>query len=381
MKFDVIVLGGGIIGASVADELSRRGQKVLLVERLQIGAEASTAAAGILAAQMDLPNPGPLFDLCQASRRMYPRWIEYLRQRSGGRVGYSVDGVVRVATTGREESILEQQVRWQKKAGLRVERWSRRDVQRQEPVLEGKFRKAYYFPTEAQVDAVSLLQALRTACMRAGVTLQEQTQVQKLLVESQGIKGVMTDKGEFHANAVVNCMGAWSHLDGKFPVHLPVQPAKGQMLAFMAPKRLFKHIVVSDKAYGVQRKDGRVLVGATVEFGGYEKGVTLEGMQNLFNGIRSLTKDAMNDCHFLDCWSGLRPHLPDELPVIGGCGIEGLFMATGHYRHGILLAPITAKLIAESFLSKPAIDLTPFSADRFSKGAPAPTRKRFLRPI
>ncbi len=376
--FDAIVLGGGIIGAALADELGRRGQKVLLIERLQLGAEASTAAAGILSAQMDIRHPGPLSDLCRASRKMYPRWIEYLKQRSGGPVGYSVDGVVYVATTGREEAALDQQVKWQKKEGLRIERWSRNEVQRQEPALEGKFKKAYYFPTEAQVDTPVLMRALRTACVRSGVTLQEQTQVNKLIIENQVVKGVETDKGEFHSKVVVNCLGSWAHLEGQFPVHLPIQPAKGQMVSFMAPKRLFKHIVVSDKVYAVQRKDGRVLVGATVEFEGYEKGVTVEGLQALLSGLRYITKDALKDCTFLEAWSGLRPHTPDGLPILGSCGIEGLYMAAGHFKHGILLAPITAKVLAESILSKSSIDLTPFSADRFSKPAKSAARKRFL---
>ena len=362
---DVIILGGGIIGCALAEELGRRGQHVVLVERGAIGAESSSAAAGILSAQMDLPEPGPLFDFCQEARRMYPRWVTHLEQRSGLSVGYHVDGILYLAMTGREEKAIERRARWQRKLGLRVDRWSRKDVQRHEPSVDGKVKRGFHFPTEAQVDNVVLMQALASACRIAGVELRERTTVRRMIMHSQTVQGIETEQGAVHAPVVVNCLGSWGALGGQFPIPVPVEPARGQMLAFDGPHRLFRHVVMGERAYVVQRRDGRLLVGSTIEHAGFEKALTLEGMHNILCGMRHMSS-AINRCTFREAWSGLRPYTQDTLPIIGSTQVEGLYVATGHFRHGILLAPITAKVVAELILnSRPAFNLNPFSPNRF----------------
>ena len=366
-RCDVIVLGGGIIGCALAEELARHGQRVLLVERGRIGMEASSAAAGILSAHMDLPTPGPLFELCQVSRRMYPRWVEHLERRSGISVGYHVDGILYLAMTGREEQAMERQVRWQTKLGLVVERWSRKDVRRREPSVDGSMKRGFFFPNEAQVDNVRLMHALSGACRHADVELREQTAVRRLLIREQAVHGVETDRGAFEASIIVNCLGSWAAMAGAFPVPLPVEPARGQMLAFRAPKRLVHHAVMSQRAYMVQRRDGRLLVGSTIEFTGFEKALTLDGMHAILSGLRQMSS-ALNQCTFLEAWAGFRPCAKDQLPILGKTSIDGLYVATGHFRHGILLAPITAKVMTELILKRghPSIDLSPFSPQRFS---------------
>ncbi len=274
-RANVIILGGGIIGCALAEELARRGQRVTVIERGAIGAEASSAAAGILSAQMDLSEPGPFFELCQAARTMYPRWIEHLERRSGVSVGYAVDGILYLAMNGHEEHAMERRARWQRKLRLRVDRWSPKEVRRYEPSIDGRIKRGFHFPTEAQVDNVRLMQALDAACRKAGVELHEQTSVRQLLFRGQVIRGVETDHGEIVAPVVVNCLGSWASMGGKFPIKLPVDPARGQMLAFRGPKRLFRHAVMSERAYVVQRRDGRLLVGSTVELAGFEKVLTL----------------------------------------------------------------------------------------------------------
>ena len=362
---DTIILGGGIIGCALAEELARHGQRVVVVERGAIGAEASSAAAGILSAQMDLPEPDAFFELCQAARRMYPRWIEHLQRRSGILVGYYVDGVLYLAMTGREEKVMERRMRWQVKRGLRVDRWSRKEVQRHEPSVDGKPKRGFHFPTEAQVDNVLLMRALTEACRKANVDLREHTSVRRILVRGHTVRGVETDQGALEASVVVNCLGSWASMGGAFPVDVPVEPARGQMLAFRGPPRLFRHAVMSERAYVVQRRDGRLLVGSTVELGKSEKLLTLEGMHGILCGLRHMSS-AINHCTFIEAWAGLRPHTKDKLPILGNTSIGGLYVATGHFRHGILLAPITAQLMAELILrGRASFDLAPFSPSRF----------------
>lgn len=366
MRRDVIVLGGGIIGTSLAEELARHGTRVTLIERDAIGREASSAAAGILSAQYDLPRPGPLFSLCQAARRMYPRWVEHLERRSGLSVGYHVDGILYLAMSGREESAMKHQARWQRKLGLRLEEWSPKEVRRHEPSVDGKIKRGFHFPTEAQVDNVRLMHALAIACRKAGVEVQEKTSVRRLLVRGGTVRGVETDRGASEAHIVVNCLGSWASMGGAFPVPVPVEPARGQMLAFQGPKRLVRHAVMSDRAYVVQRRDGRLLVGSTVELVGFEKALTLDGMHGILCGLRHMSR-ALSHGTFLEAWAGFRPLAKDRLPILGKTSVEGLYVATGHFRHGILLAPITAALMAELILrGRSSVDLSPFSPSRFT---------------
>ena len=364
---DVLILGGGIIGCALAEELARHGQRVMVIERGRIGEEASSAAAGILSAQSDLTAPDAFFELCQASRKMYPRWIAHLERRSGVSVGYHVEGLLYLAMTSQEEKAMERRAKWQRKRGLRVERWSRKEIQRHEPRVDGRIRCGFHFPTEAQVDNVLLMRSLALACRTSDVTLLERAAVRRLLMRGQAIRGVETDQGPIEAPIVVNCLGSWASMGGRFPVPLPIEPARGQMLAFRGPRGVFHRPIMSERAYVVQRRDGRLLVGSTVEFAGFEKALTLEGLHGILCGLRHLSS-ALDDCTFLEAWAGFRPCSTDRLPILGNTPIDGLHVATGHFRHGILLAPITARLMTELVLDdRPALDLRPFSPARFSQ--------------
>lgn len=363
---DIAVLGGGIIGCAVAEELARRGRRVVVIERQQIGAEASSAAAGIISAQTDLREPGPFFDLCQAARQMYPRWIEHLQRRSGLSLGYHVDGLLYLTASGREEQALDRQARWQARAGVRVERWSRKEVRRREPSVDGRIRSGFYFPTEAQVDNVQLMRALAKACAKADVELLERTTARRLLARGGAVEGVDTDRGNLLAPVVVSCLGAWAGARHLGLEALPIEPVRGQMMAFRAPARLFRHIVWAESgSYVVQRRDNRLIVGSTLEWAGFDKSLTLDGMHQILSGLRQISS-ALRACTFLEAWSGLRPCVKDRLPVIGETPLSGFYLATGHFRHGILLAPITATLLAERILrGRSSLDLSPFALERF----------------
>ena len=368
-SYDAILLGGGIIGAALADELARRGQRVAIVERGTIGSEASTAAAGILAAQVDVPEPGPFFDFCQAARRMYPRWVEQLERRSGLKVGFHVDGILQLMLTAGEERVMKRQAKWQRAYGVRIDQWSPKEVRRREPVVSGKIRSGFRFPAEAQVDNVLLMEALAAACPASGVTIKERTVAQRIVRRDGDVRGIETDHGVLDAPVVVNCLGSWANLTGASPMRLPVEPIRGQMLAFLGPKGMVRHAVMSSAAYVVQRRDGRLVVGSTLERAGFEKTLTLGGMSAILGGLRRICSSAFDQCTLIDCWSGLRPLTgTDQLPIMGQWSDEGLYLATGHFRHGILLAPLTAQVMAELILhGRSGIDLQPFSPRRLAR--------------
>jgi len=366
-RYDVIVLGGGIIGAATAEELARKGKRVCLIERGTVGCESSKAAAGILAAQMDLEAPGPLFELCQASRRMYGRWVRHLERQSGLSVDYHEDGILYLALTARGEREMDARQRWQLRRGLKVERCSPREVRRREPNALGTVEAGFFFPTEAQLDNVKLMEALAVACRNSGVAVLERTTVRKLLIRRTRVVGVRTNRQTLRAPIVVNCLGSWASEGGPPSLKPPVVPAKGQILAFDAPKRLLRHILMSEVGYGVQRRTGELIVGSTVEFVGFDRHVTLEGMHHILSGFRRMVKpEALNRTIFRSSWAGLRPCGKDRLPILGATPIEGLYVATGHFRHGILLAPITARLLTELILTgRSSLDLSPFVLARF----------------
>jgi glycine oxidase len=365
-RYDVIVLGGGIIGCAIAEELAQLDQRVVVMERGTIGAEASSAAAGILSAQMDLVRPGPFFDLCQSARRLYPHWVRRLEQNSGLSVGLHQDGILYLALTEREERMMTARAAWQRQRRLTVQRWSPAEVRRHEPSVDGRLRCGFYFPTEAQIDNVQLMEALSKACRRAGVTLMEETRVRRLRLQRRIVQGVETDRGSVRAPVVINCLGSWASLIEPPPIKLPVVPARGQMLAFTGPKGLFRSAVMSEQAYVVQRRDGRLIGGSTVEFVGFQKCLTLAGIHAILSGLRRMTS-VLDRCTFVDAWAGLRPCSKDQLPLIGKTSIDGLYLATGHFRHGILLAPLTATLIADLLLNgQTPFALSAFALERFS---------------
>lgn len=365
VRADAAVLGGGIIGCALAEELARAGQRVVLLERGRIGAEASSAAAGILAAQEDLVQPGPLFELCQAARRLYPAWVTRVERSSGIDVAWAVNGVLYLAVTAAQSSAMERQARWQRGCGLPIERWSVSDVRRREPAIDGRLHAGFFFPREAQLDNARLMDALAIACRRAGVDVREQTAVHRVRVTARTVRGVVTDHGTITAPVVVNCLGSWAAMGGAFPVSVPVEPARGQIVVFRGPKRLLRHAIMSDQGYAVQRRDGRILLGSTVERAGFEKALTLEGIHKITCGLRGLSS-ALSRCTFVEAWAGLRPLTPDRLPILGPTPISGLYVATGHFRHGILLAPITARVMADLILrGRSPMDFSPFRLSRF----------------
>ena len=347
-KADAVILGGGIIGTSLADALARRNLRVVVIERGKIGAESSSAAAGILSAQMDVPKPGRFFDLCQLSRRMYPSWVARLEHLTGQPTGFKRSGVLYLAASEAQEKRMRKRASWQSRLGLKVEHWSMRQIRRHEPAVDGRFRCGFHFPLEGEVDNVLLMRALAISCLKSGVVLKEETTAQRLVIRKNTVAGVETSHGHWDSPVVVNTTGSWAGIS-PFPVRLPIEPARGQIVSFAGPKRLFRRPIMSDGAYIVQRQDGQLLLGSTIERVGFDKSLTVRGMHDILCGARKISS-RLDNCAFIDSWAGLRPYSRTGYPILGPTEIHGVFVAAGHFRHGILLAPVTASLMAQLIL-------------------------------
>jgi glycine oxidase len=362
----VLIIGGGIMGSSIAIDLARAGVQVTVLERSIPGAEASTAAAGMLAPQLEGSQPGAFLDLCLLSRAMYPKWVEQLTAETRVEVDYAASGALQVAFTEADFHGLEATVAWQKASQLRAELLSSAELRTLEPALGPDAVGAAHFPDDHQVDPKKLMRALLVAATGAGVAFR--SGYVRGVVEKHGqATGVDLDGEVLEADAVVLAAGSWSglvagaHLDTRV-----VKPARGQMLEFQLRAPRSRHIFKGAKGYVVPRADGRVICGSTMELVGYDKNVTGAGLASILAGATRLMP-ALADAPVTATWAGLRPWTEDALPILGEGPLERLFLATGHFRNGILLAPVTARLTGQVVRGeKPSLDPRPFRFNRFS---------------
>ena len=367
---DVVVVGGGVIGLAIARALCLRGMKdVMLIERASLGSEASHAAAGMLAPQAEAHRADAFFELACASRDLYPSFARELREETGTDIELERTGTLYLAFTEKDEAEIEHRYDWQQRAGLTVKRLSAEEVSRLEPCVSQEVRGALRFPLDVQVENRRLVAALSTSVEKYGVRLLTQTHVKSLTIEGGRIRGVETSRGNVHAPVVVVAMGAWTSFlassDKASPL-VSIEPVRGQMLCFETNPRLAHHVIYSPRGYIVPRLDGRLLAGSTTELAGFEKRVTGAGLHAITSQALEIAP-AVANLPLVDSWAGLRPRAEDERPVMGACAeVHGLFYATGHYRNGILLAPLTGELLAEQIMTGSASPLLDaFSPDRF----------------
>jgi glycine oxidase len=346
--WDVIIVGGGIIGLSLSIALRKRGAKVLMVERGEPGREASHAAAGMLS-DCALETPAALQPLAQASARMYPEFVHEVQDESGIHVDLREQGTLLFLSA--------------EHAGCRceAEEIPAARVAELEPALADAKRPAFYL-RERSVDPRALLAAALKAAKHREVDISSGTAVTGLLRSDGKAAGVTTDRTTYYAPVVVNCAGAWA---GQISEHrFPIRPAKGQMLCVVGGPRL-THVLRTPAVYLVPRSDGRVLIGATVEDAGYDKRTDADTIQRMHRAAVALVP-TLERARLLEAWAGLRPGTPDDLPILGATSTPGYFVAAGHFRDGILLAPVTAHVMAQIVTGvKPELDLTPFSPARF----------------
>jgi glycine oxidase len=346
--WDVIIVGGGIIGLSLSIELRKRGATVLVVERREPGREASHAAAGMLA---DSPGetPAVLQPLATASAAMYPEFVRELQDESGIEADLRGQGTVCLAEAGNNLTDA---------CSLPA------PLAELEPALAHGGRTAIYLK-ERSVDPRALTSAALKAARHCGVDISSGTAVNSVIPSDGKAVGVQTAKTSYSAPVVVNCGGAWA---GQLSPHaFPTRPVKGQMLAVAAtPRGLLRHVVRAPEVYLVPRSDGRILIGATIEEAGFDKRTDPDTIQRMLQAAIALVP-ALNQARVLEAWAGLRPGTPDNLPILGATRTPGYFVAAGHFRDGILLAPVTARLMAQIVSGAQAeYDVSPFSPGRFA---------------
>ncbi|HEY3104070.1 MAG TPA: glycine oxidase ThiO [Pyrinomonadaceae bacterium] len=348
---DVIIVGGGVIGLSIARELRLRGvDDVVLLEKCELGKEASWAAGGILAPQIEADCADGFFQLARASRDMYPALAAALRSETNIDVELNQTGTLYVGFTEEDEQPMRRRYEWQRREGLRVEWLTGDEACKLEPNLSSDVQCALRFPDDWQVNNRKLVEAFVASNEKLGVRLMTNCEVTSILVDGQEVTGVQSSAGSIYARTAILAAGAWtSHIGTSEPSFRPVEiePVRGQMLCFKTQQQFARHVIYSSRGYLVPRRGGRILAGSTSERVGFEKRVTDEGM----NSIKSMAfkiAPTLESFPIIDSWAGFRPRAKDDLPVLGASEeIERLFYATGHYRNGILLAPITAEVIAD----------------------------------
>ena len=350
--WDVIIVGGGIIGLSLSIALRKRGARVLVVERGEPGRESSYAAAGMLV-DCAAETPEALQPLAIASARMYPEFVHELQDESGIDVDLRDDGTILLPPP---EHVYE-------RPGFVTSSFLPAPLSELEPGLADSQQTAIHLK-ERSVDPRALASAAIKAARHREVDVASGTEVSGVLLSSNRVTGVKTEKTSYAAPVVVNCAGAWAGQWG--PMKIPTRPVKGQMLSVVGVARGPRHVIRAPEVYLVPRSDGRILIGATVEEAGFDKRTDATTIQRLHDlGIQLFP--ALKEGRMLEAWAGLRPGSPDNLPILGATEIDGYFVATGHFRDGILLSPITA-LVMSQLITRQQLDhdISAFSPARFA---------------
>lgn len=369
MNSDVLIIGGGVIGLSIARELYKKGVKhITLLEKGLIGQESSWAAAGMLGPQAEANEGGAFFDMMLESRDIYPAFAAELLDETGVDIELDRAGTLYLRFTEDDSSELRKRYEWQKKAGLTVEYLSSEEARKAEPFVS-TVREALLFPNDWQVENRKLLDALRRYAKINGIEIRESTKVERLVVDGGKVTGAETTGEAFSADKTVLATGAWTSLIklGIAESPIKIKPVRGQIIAFRAAERMFQRVIYSRRGYIVPRADGRILAGSTSENVGFDKSVT-ESAATQLREIAFEIAPGISSLLVADQWAGLRPCAADRLPILGEiAGLDRLFIATAHYRNGILLAPLTARIAAARLVSGTNFKyLADFGPDRFS---------------
>lgn len=373
MTNDVLIIGGGVIGLAIAVELKLRGATVTVLSR-DFQTAASQAAAGMLAPQAEEIPAGPMRDLCLRSRSLYPDWSRKLEGLTGLTTGYWPCGILAPVYEN-------QSCPGSNEDGVAY--WLERDaINLYQPGLSSEVIGGWWYPEDSQVDNRALVRALWTAADSLGVDLRDGITVQAIQQQQRQVIGIQTSAGVIRAEHYILAAGAWSN--ELLPI--PVSPKKGQMLSVRVPEGNYgvlnlQRVLFAPDIYIVPRRDGRILIGATSEEVGFTPYNTPAGIQVLLERATRLYPQ-LQQYPVQEFWWGFRPATPDELPILGSSPCQNLTLATGHYRNGILLAPVTAQLIADFVLEQLDPLLTHFNYSRFyNRHFPSPKMQTLDRPL
>lgn len=374
-SLDVAIAGAGLIGSAVALELAQAGLSVGVFDSQEPGKEASWASAGILSPAPESPAMIPLVPLGKASMALYPGFVENVEEISGMRTGFRSKGTLNgiLATHAREE--LNTTVALHRGLGLAAEPLSGAEARELEPALSEEIAAGVLRPEEASVDNRALTAAVQEAARRSGAQILPGKGVETIWREGNRCMGVKAGGENIAAGQAIVAAGCYSANIVGAAEYAPVRPTKGQMISMRCPSVKIERVLWSEHIYLVPRNDGRILAGATVERVGFDKTVTAGGIQKLLSAALELVP-GLEASQIEETWAGLRPDTPDHLPILGPTDVDGLLFATGHFRSGVLLAPVTAKLIREWVMNKSvSADLGRFSPMRFGATASNPASR------
>jgi glycine oxidase len=383
--FDVAIIGGGVIGSSIAFELAAEKLSVVLLDREEPGRGASWAAAGMLSAGPDSPEALPLVPLAKQSLQLYPKFISAIQEASGVHSHFTSAGALQIFPGAHAETERDKMVADFRALDIAIEPVSIDASRAMENAIGPAARAAAWLPGESTVDPRLLMDALLAALRHREVEIRSGCKVTSLLRQGGTCTGFIARSEEIAAKVVVVAAGCHSSIlagensgdSAWLSRYAPTLPVRGQMLALHSPEVHLRRVLRSERGYLVPRLGGRIVAGSTLENVGFDKRVTAGGMRKILDAAIELVPDLAN-AEIVETWAGLRPGTPDNLPILGPTDVEGLFIATGHYRNGILLAPVTAKLAREWIINKTInADATVFSPLRFAEGPiPANTPKR-----
>jgi glycine oxidase len=366
-NFDVAIAGAGLIGGAIALELAEAGMRVALFERGEPGREASWAGAGILSPAPESRAMISMVPLAKASMALYPGFVARVEEISGANAGFRPKGTLQALFGSNAREELSTLIALQHGLGLRAEPIRAEDARELEPALSEEVEAASLRPDEASVDNRALTHAVLQAARKTGVEIFTNSGVQGIWREGQRCAGIVLNAEKVSAKWTIIAAGCFSASIAGTEAFVPVRPAKGQMLALRAGNITIERVLWSENIYLVPRNDGRILAGATVEYVGFEKEVTARAVEKILSAAIELAPGLAN-AGIEEIWAGLRPDSPDHLPILGPTDLHGLLIATGHFRSGILLTPITARLVREWITAqRVSVDWERFSPLRFEE--------------
>ncbi len=368
-KFDAAIAGGGVIGGAIALELALAGLRVAVFDRQQPGQEASWASAGIISPAPESPAMIATVPLAKASVSLYPEFVAQVEEISGRNVGFRAKGTLEALFSHDTRAELSTIIALHHGLGLKAEPLRAEDARELEPALSEEVEAAVLRPEEASVDNRALTAAILEAAQRSGAEIFSGNGARGIWRQGHRCAGLVLQNEKVEAKWTIIAAGCFSATIHGIAPYAPVRPAKGQMAALRADDLKIDRVLWSEKIYLVPRNDGRILAGATVEHAGFDKRVTAGGIEKILSAAIELAPGLAN-ARIEETWAGLRPDSPDHLPILGPTDVDGLLMATGHFRSGILLTPITARLIREWITEqRVSVDWDRFSPLRFQSAA------------